>query len=123
MTTPKSLVLLALLSLGTAAHAADNSCAPAGGLDFVCGLKNPEDLVLVPGTKWIIASGMAAGAAISLIDTHDLSASGVYPGEQPQAKHDAASFPDCAMPPDSKALQTHGLNLRPGGAGHSTLYA
>ena len=121
MTKLRSLVLLAALSGAAAAHAQD--CNPAGGLDFVCGLKNAEDLVLVPGTQWIIASGMAESASLSLIDARDRTASGVYPGRQPLAKHDAAAFPDCATPPDAAKLQTHGLNLQPGAGGHSTLYA
>lgn len=122
MTTLKCLVVLSALSFVAGARAADD-CSPAGGLEFVCGPKNAEDLVLVPGTQWIIASGMADGASLSLIDARDRTASGLYPGRQPQAKHDAAAFPDCATPPDAAKLQTHGLNLRPGADGHSTLYA
>lgn len=122
MTKLKCFVLLSALTIGAAARAADD-CAPAGGLDFVCGPKNAEDLVLVPGTQWIIASGMADGASLSLIDARNRTASGLYPGPQPQAKHDAAAFPDCGTPPDAAKLQTHGLNLRPGAGGHSTLYA
>ena len=33
---------------------------------FVCGPRSAEDLVQVPGTKWIIASGMAAGRPVAL---------------------------------------------------------
>ena len=39
------------------------ACAPSGGLSFICGVQNPEDLVLVPNTRWMIASGMAPGSA------------------------------------------------------------
>src|SRR5216684_5656113 len=45
------------------------SCAPTNGLNFVCGAQNPEDLVPVPGTRWLIASGMTAGAGLKLVDT------------------------------------------------------
>ena len=121
MNTIKALVLLAALAPAAASHA--QSCAPAGGLDFVCGVKNAEDLVLVPGTQWILAGGMAEGASVSLIDARDRAVSGAYPGPKPQAKHDAAAFPDCATPPDAATLQTHGLALRRGTGGHSTLYA
>jgi hypothetical protein len=34
-------------------------CTPSGGLTFICGVQNAEDLVLVPNTRWLIASGMA----------------------------------------------------------------
>jgi hypothetical protein len=105
------------------AHAQGSSCAPSGGLRFVCGVKNAEDLVLVPGTTWIIASGMAEGAgALSLIDANEHTSSALYPGENPQAAHDAA-YPECTTPPDPSKLQTHGLSIRAGSGGHSTLFA
>ena len=61
-----------------AAPASAQSCGPASGLDFVCGPKNAEDLVRVPGTPWIIASGMSAGASLTLIDSRN----GTYSGLQ-----------------------------------------
>ena len=81
----RTLMVLAVLCIAGAASAADD-CAAGGGLEFVCGPKNAEDLVLVPGTKWIISSGMQAGAAFYLIDSRD----GKWSAVQPQAKHDAA---------------------------------
>src|SRR5687768_496582 len=48
---------------------ADKPCAPTAGLSFICGLQNPEDVVLVPGTRWLLASGMAPGAGLTLVDT------------------------------------------------------
>jgi hypothetical protein len=118
--------LMAVVLLGAfsfdAVQASEPGCEPSGGLEFVCDIKNAEDLVLVPDTQWIIASGFAAGAGISLIDSRSGAHSTLYPGERPQASHDAR-FADCATPPAPAALVTHGLNLRPGNNGHSTLYA
>ena len=51
---------------------AQGECEGSGGLDFVCGPKNAEDLVQVPGTRWLIASGMASDAAIYLVDSQGL---------------------------------------------------
>src|SRR5262252_9001811 len=107
----KVVILAAALCVAGAARAADDDCNPSGGLEFVCGLKNPEDLVAVPGTSWIIASGMSAGVGISLIDARDGSRSMLYPGPSPAAKHDSL-FADCTTPPDAAKLETHGLNLR-----------
>ena len=39
------------LSPAWAIAEADNECSASGEYAFVCGLRNPEDLVLVPGTK------------------------------------------------------------------------
>jgi hypothetical protein len=115
-------VLLIAVCGGGSARAADDGCKPSGGLEFVCGLKNPEDLVAVPGTKWIIASGMAPGIGITLIDSRDGSHSQIYPGPSPTAKHDTM-FTECTTPPDAAKLETHGLNLRVSANGRPTLYA
>lgn len=105
-----------------AAQASEPRCEPSGGLEFVCGIENAEDLVLVPDTPWIIASRMVAGAGITLIDSRNGAHSPLYPDESPRSRHDSL-FADCATPPTPTTLVTHGLNLRPGSNGHSTLYA
>jgi hypothetical protein len=116
-------VLLAVaLAAAGAAHAADENCAPKGDLQFVCGPKNAEDLVAVPGTKWLLASGMTDGAGLTLLDTRDNSFRVAYPGPNPRAAHDA-KYAACTTPPAAATFVTHGLSLRPGSAGHSTLYA
>jgi hypothetical protein len=117
MTIGRTITALSLLCLAAAAHSAEN-CAPTGGLEFVCGPKNAEDLVRVPGTPWILASGMTPGAGFALIDSRDGSWSSLQPG----AAHDPA-FAACAAPPAAAALDSHGLNLRAGANGRSRLYA
>ncbi|MEJ0037746.1 MAG: hypothetical protein WDO68_17010 [Gammaproteobacteria bacterium] len=112
------LAVFLCFSLWLAAPASAQSCGPASGLEFICGPKNAEDLVRVPGTPWIIASSMTAGASLALIDSRN----GAYSAPHPQAKPDA-TFANCATPPDSAKALTHGLNLRAGANGHSTLYA
>ena len=53
-------------------------CTPAGGLSFVCGIQNGEDLVLVPNTRWLIASGMAPGSGLHAVDTQAKTSRVVY---------------------------------------------
>ena len=118
MTHAIRLTVLVCFCSWLVAPASAQSCGPVNGLEFVCGPKNAEDLVRVPGTPWIIASGMTAGASLTLIDSRD----GTYSGLHAQAKHDA-TFANCATPPDSAKAITHGLNLRAGANGRSTLYA
>jgi hypothetical protein len=122
MKTVGIIAVFGLLCSANAAHAADSSCESSDGVDFICGIKNAEDLVSVPGTRWIIASGMANGSGLSLIDTRTAKWTGLYPGTRPQVQHDAASFPTCSTPPAAAALNTHGLNLRASAGGHSKLY-
>src|SRR6185436_4820302 len=54
------------------------ACGPSGGLNFICGLQAAEDLVLVPGTRWLIASGMAPGSGLHLIDTQAKTAKNFF---------------------------------------------
>jgi hypothetical protein len=117
VSTCLSLSLVLCLALCPVAPASAQDCEPASGLEFVCGPKNAEDLVRVPGTPWIIASGRTAGESLTLIDSRN----GAYSGLHAQAKPDA-TFANCATPPDPAKAISHGLNLRAGESGHSTLY-
>ena len=63
-----AVAALGLLAVGAQAQ---QSCEPSGDVSYVCGPKNPEDLVLVPGTQWIVSSGMAEGAGFYLVDSRD----------------------------------------------------
>ena len=116
-----SLALL-LLFLCSAATAAERGCDAAGEYAFVCGPKNAEDLVRVPGTKWIVSSGMAEGGVLYLIDSEAKSFTELYPGDAPLARQDMQLFGACPGSPDPNSFVTHGLNLQPGADGHSTLY-
>jgi hypothetical protein len=108
------LVALGWLALGAQAQP---DCAPTGDVTYVCGPKNPEDLVLVPGTQWIISSGMAEGAGFYLVD----SRAGSYSALTFTARHDSA-FPNCATPPVAQTFNSHGLNIRSTGANRARLY-
>ena len=95
------------------------SCTPSMGLNFVCGLDQPEDLLQIGASKWVIASGMGEGGGISLIDTEAKTARRFFTGA---SKPDTKMYPDCAKAPDS--FNTHGLALRPAqAAGTYKLYA
>ena len=118
-----ALVLLMLLS-GIPIHAAAQSkdCTPEGEYGFICGLQNAEDLVLVPGTDWIISSGMSPGVAMYLINANTKAALPLYPGDSPRMEQDMSRYAECPGAPDTATLITHGLNLRRGQGQHSTLY-
>ncbi len=117
MTVFRLFLLGALLCVASGARS-QAACEASGGLQFVCGPKNPEDLVLVPSTAWILSSGMADGAGFYLVD----AASGEWSTLSFGVKHDP-TFASCATPPAVATLNTHGLNVRAAGAGRATLYA
>jgi hypothetical protein len=116
------LGIIVLLAETSPRSLADEECAPSGDLDFVCGLVNPEDLVRVPDSHWIISSGMGDGGALYLVDTDAKSRVVLYPGDAPQARQDMGLYGSCPGSPDPNQFVSHGLNLQPGTAGHSTLY-
>src|ERR1700712_4979480 len=91
---------------------ATTSCPPTNGLNFVCGAQNPEDLVPIPGTRWLIASGMKDGAGLKLVDTDAKTARLFYSGGPAQQRPDTTLFPNCPAPPDVSTFNAHGLYLR-----------
>ena len=100
------------LSAQTQPPQATTSCAPTNGLNFVCGAQNPEDLVPIPGTRWLIASGMKEGAGLKLVDTDAKTARLFYTGGAAQQRPDKKLFPNCPAPPDASTFNAHGIYLR-----------
>ena len=84
------------------------SCAPSMGLNFVCGLDQPEDLLQIGGSKWVIASGMGEHGGIFLLDTEAKKAKRFFTGA---AKPDLKMYPDCTAAPAN--FNSHGIALRP----------
>jgi len=115
-----ALVLLAASHTGTAQQP---SCAPAGGLSFVCGVQNGEDLVPVPNTPWLVASGMAPGSGLHLVDTRAKTVQKAFAAGRASVQHDKTRFGVCPGPLDAAQALLHGLSLRPAGAGRYTVYA
>lgn len=103
-------------------NAAAEECDAAGGLKYVCGPQNAEDLVLVPHTRWVLSSGMLAGGGIYLIDSGQRSWSQLYSEDTRIVRQDMVTYGACPGAPDPLHLETHGLNIRAGENGHSTLY-
>src|SRR3989442_11427309 len=115
--------LLTALAIGASSRIIAAACAPSGGLSFICGVQAAEDLVLVPGTRWLIASGMAAGSGLHLIDTQAKTARSLFSSNVSTTRPDKTKFAGCPGPLDPKQAVLHGLSLRPAQAGRYTLYA
>ena len=120
-------LIAATTFVGSLPASAAEPCNPAGKLNFVCGPLNAEDLVRIPGTEWIVASGMAGGAtpahgSLHLVNIRDRSWKTLFPGRKPQLRLDKATYGDCPGAPDLSKFTAHGLNLRAGSGGKDTLY-
>jgi hypothetical protein len=96
----------------SASPAASGSCAAVNGWNLLCGNENPEDLVPIPGTRWLIASGMKEGAGLKLVDTNAKTARLFYMGQAAQQSPDKTLFPNCPAPPEAQTFNAHGLYLR-----------
>ncbi len=115
---------LALAPLAVpAAHAqapAPPPCTADGKIGYVCGLMNVEDLVAVPGGRWILGSAMQAGTGgVYLIDASKHTAKTIAITFGPAQK----PYDGCNGPPDMKSIRTHGIELRPSVDGTPTFYA
>jgi hypothetical protein len=106
-----------------AASPAPTPCTPSGGLNFVCGMSNPEDLVQIPKTRWIVASGMSEGSGMYLIDSEAKTAQRVFGSTFFKLKHDKAAYGACPADFDAQKASLHGLSIRAGQGGKSKLYA
>ncbi|HTY93138.1 MAG TPA: hypothetical protein VMC02_04585 [Steroidobacteraceae bacterium] len=126
------VVLLLTVSGGTVQRVAAEGtapqsvtdCAPSAGLRYICGPVASEDLVRIPHSDWLIASGMNVGrpAHLYLIDTARKSSAVLFPDGSAAAPA-APPAAGCDGPPDPARMSTDGLALRPGAHGLHTLYA
>src|SRR5262249_29008231 len=94
-------------------------CTPSQGLNFVCGFDQPEDLLQIGASKWVVASGMGEHGGIFLLDTEAKKGRRFFTGA---SKPDVKMYPDCPSAPAS--FNSHGIALRPAKvAGTYTLYS
>jgi hypothetical protein len=113
-----------LASVAVAADVPDdgNACEEFGEYSYICGPISAEDLVLIPGTNWIVASGFGGTVSLYLVDAEQKTWGSFYPADEPRARQDMAIYGACPGSPDPNNFVGHGLNIRPGSEGHSTLY-
>jgi hypothetical protein len=124
MRSPFTLLSVLLLT-AFAAPGWAHGCKPSMSLSYICGPVASEDLVRIPHTDWLIASGMNVGqpAHLYLIDTVHKSASILFPIEGHTATSNPKLAPGCTGPPDLARMSTDGLALRVGADAVSMLYA
>jgi hypothetical protein len=94
--------------------------ANQGGLGLIDGPVGSEDIVHLPGTPWLISSGLNLGAPaqLSLIDSRTKTASPLSLSFLPGSEGDQG-----AAPPELARMSTDGLALRKGNGGRHLLYA
>src|SRR4029079_12040807 len=119
------LVIILALPPGTAGQA-PAGCGRSGNVQFVCGQDAPEDLVLLPGSDWVIASVFSNNGGLRLIDTRSRATTTAYPTATAREQLDARTYDSWPGPPDAAdkaAFRTHGLAVRAGSGSLHTLFA
>ncbi len=89
--------------------------------DFICAMSNPEDLLSIPGSSYVMISNMENAGHLYVTNTADLSSQLSFPGDTAKQVHDKENFPSCPGPLTSN-FRPHGLALREGENGVHTLY-
>ena len=119
-------IRLLLSSALAAAVTLSGSCAgiervePRGNLGFLRGVQRPEDVVRIPGTRWLVYSGFSNGQGLKLVDT---AAHSIQPLiYETTGRHEQGIWPQCATPPDSVIFNTQGLSIRELSPSHSRLH-
>jgi hypothetical protein len=103
---------LALMAATLGSAASEPSCAPDPQLDYVCGPQKPEDVLAIPGTPWLIASGFAPGAGLKLVDTRSRHATPWFTGAREQIAPDRLAASGCPGPLAPELFNARGLSLR-----------
>jgi hypothetical protein len=112
------------------ASAGEKDCGPVGDLHFICGPHHPEDLVLIPGTHWILVSGLGGALPGSppepgdlyLLNAVDKRWHSIAQASLAAVKRNTKLYGDCPAP-DAAQFLSHGLAIRAGSGGQHTLYA
>ena len=97
----------------------------AADVQFVCGQRAPEDLVVLLGAQWVVASAYGGSGGVYLIRVSDRTSTVAYPGATPTERLDAKTYATCPGPPDAAAkakFTTHGLYLQAGNNSVHRLY-
>src|ERR1700674_1130178 len=109
-------IVITLSLVGGSVEAKAAGCEAIGNVRFICDQLGPEDLAAVPGSDWVLSSGMAANRGIRLINLRDKSTTVLFPGAASRERPNKKTYESCPGPIGSEGdkFRAHGLYLRPG---------
>lgn len=109
--------------------ATTSECESKPGIEFLCGVTNPEDIIQLGDSKWLLASGMNGdltgttdNGRIHLINHETRAVEILFPGTNPVLEHDTNTFGSCPGPIDVDHFSSHGLALQSQGDDAYRLY-
>ena len=86
-------------------------CSSNGSVNYLCGPENTEDLIFIPDSSWMLASGGSFGkehGELYLIDTKEMSWHVMFPDSEVNTKRMTSS---CDGLPDQAKFSPHGIGL------------
>lgn len=93
-----------------APHSHGQSCDSIEGVESICGLMAPEDIVIAPNGRDLIFSQFGAGGSLSLLDTRDNSVKPLYSGAVAGVNTaELWGAPSCTAAPTG--IWPHGIDL------------
>jgi hypothetical protein len=100
------------------------ACTAVTGMQTVCGQQGPEDLLPLPGGRWVVAGAYAGEGGVRLIDVRGRSSVIAYPSASAANRPDTRTYPACPSPPGANGARftTHGLYLQEGSASIHKLF-
>lgn len=114
-----AIAFFASLGLVADAQAVEQGCSPQGALSFICGTIASEDVVQVPGTHYLVVSGLGLGqpGKLYLVDTQKRQARLMAVNSAEEATV------QCKKPGAQHEFSFAGLHVRKGKGGALKLYA
>jgi hypothetical protein len=116
--------VISLLVVGGNSPAEAAGCDATGNIRFICDQLGPEDLVAVPGSEWVLSSGMQANGAIRAINVRDKTTTVLFPSPMSTERPNKKIYDSCPGPigAEGDRFRAHGLYLRPGANAVHTLF-
>jgi sugar lactone lactonase YvrE len=121
-----ALTLAALFMAGGAALAQDASCPDSGGLGYVCGVNNPEDLLRVEGTPFVLTGNYGTAAEHERGGFYSVDKRNREVRDLPLdfSGSPAEEYRSCPGPPNAELFSSHGIDMTGEGAtAERTVYA
>lgn len=106
---------------------ASDTCAGEQGLTYICGMKAPEDLLVLGSTGLLLASGQRRpeipAGHMYLIDPVAGTVTQLVPSASFRQEHDRTRFPDCPGPVNIQAFSVHGMGITETAPGLFNIYS
>lgn len=115
-----ALVMAGLVMIGipVSSLAADENsmpdCRQSGGLNFICDITVPEDLVIIPGTEWVVAGSFSEEntTGLYLVNSTTKAVTDLYSPRSGRNRLNRTLYNACPGAPDLNNFESHGLGIQ-----------